>query len=214
MKAKFLILSLVSLVALGHMPARAEIDGNPRHGAELYEKKGCVACHGEDGLTVAAEVPHLAGQHRTYLFDQMASFRSSRSNSRLGYKISERRHPGMSTQTKALSNTDISDIAAYLNRLPCSPGQGPAIPPDRPVIATKCEFCHGTQGHSPFIQIPVITGQREDYIVRQLREFRDAAADFWATNLRSHRFILAAKMDLTDVDISTAAKYYARLSCR
>ena len=202
-----------SFVLLISAPTAAEIGGDNRRGADLYEFKGCSACHGLDGLAVDPNAPHLAGQQRTYLFNQLVNFRSDRATARLGEKVSERHHLGMAALATRFRDSDIADIAAYLSDLPCSPGAG-VVPPTRPAVATKCEFCHGIQGHSPFAAIPIITGQKQDYIARQLREFRNSAADFWGENIRSNRFVLAAKMDLTNAEIVAAARYFSQLSCR
>lgn len=158
-------------------------------------------------------MPHLAGQQRTYLYNQMDNFRFQRPQGRLGYKISERYHGTMEPVAARLSNQDISDVATYLNSLPCSPGQG-RVEATRPTVATKCDFCHGTNGNSPFAAIPIITGQHEGYIVRQLEAFRDAAENFDDKNARAHRLMLAAAMDISDAQIEAASKYYSRLSCR
>lgn len=205
-----MLLPILMAVAV---PVHAEIDGDRWRGESLFEAWGCVACHGSDGIAVVPYAPHLAGQQRTYMFNQLENFRKERASGRLGEKVSERRHKDMAVSAKRMRDSDISDIVAYLNRLPCSPGSG-AAPISRPTIATKCDFCHGINGHSPFAAIPIITGQRETYIAHQLTEFRNAANDFWGENVRSHRFVLAAKMDMTDADIATAARYYAQLSCR
>ena len=208
-----LLLIAVAAALLNAQPATADINGNPHRGSDLYELHGCIGCHGAVGLASKSEVPHLAGQQRTYLYNQMDSFRFQRPQGRLGYKISERYHGTMEPVAARLSNQDISDVATYLNSLACSPGQGRPDAP-RPKVAAKCDLCHGTDGNSPFVSVPIITGQHEGYIFRQLAAFRDAAQHFDDKNARAHRVVLAAKMDLSDAQIDAAANYYSRLSCR
>ena len=206
-------LALLATALLYAPPTVAQIDGNAIRGADLYELRGCLACHGPAGLSAKPEIPHLAGQQRTYLYNQLDKFRTQRPRGRLGYKISERYHGTMEPMASRLTDQDISDIAAFLNKLPCSPGQG-RVEATRPTIATKCEFCHGTNGNSPFVAIPKITGQHERYIVQQLEAFRDAAQNSDEENVRAHRLMLAATIDIADAQIEAAAKYYSRLSCR
>lgn len=213
MLSSFAPSALIFLFLVAAAPVRAEIDGDRGRGEMLFDVWGCTACHGQDGLAVVPDAPHLAGQQRTYMFNQLENFRRERASGRLGEKVSERHHQGMAAQAKRMRNSDIADIVAFLNHLPCSTGNG-LEPIARPTVATKCDFCHGINGHSPFAAIPTVTGQKESYIGHQLRQFRDAANDFWGDNVRSHRFVLAAKMDLTDADIDAAATYYSRLSCR
>jgi cytochrome c553 len=67
----------------------------------------CAACHGEDGIARAADVPHIAGQNVEYMMNQMAAFRSGR-----------RRHPEMNFMARELSQRDIADIVNYYAGLP------------------------------------------------------------------------------------------------
>lgn len=61
----------------------------------------CVGCHGPDGLGVG-DFPPLAGKGAGYLDKQMRDYRSG-----------ARKHEMMNTIAKALSDEDISDLAAY-----------------------------------------------------------------------------------------------------
>lgn len=70
------LLVILAVLVFAALPATADINGNPRHGVDLYELHGCIGCHGPAGLTSNAEIPHLAGQQRTYLYNQMDNFRT------------------------------------------------------------------------------------------------------------------------------------------
>lgn len=67
----------------------------------------CAACHGEAGASSAPNWPHLAGQHRDYLVHALA-----------GYKAKLRQDPVMQGQVTALSDEDVSDLAAYFSAQP------------------------------------------------------------------------------------------------
>jgi cytochrome c553 len=67
----------------------------------------CAACHGEAGVTTAPIWPSLAGQHRDYLEHAIA-----------GYKTKLRKDPVMQGQAMALSDQDISDLAAFYSAQP------------------------------------------------------------------------------------------------
>jgi cytochrome c553 len=41
------------------------------------------------------------------------------------------------------------------------------------IIATRCALCHGTEGESASAIYPRLAAQHPDYIVKQLRDFRD-----------------------------------------
>ncbi len=47
-------------------------------GSQLVVEKGCVACHGENGVAVAPSYPNLAGQWEQYLRLQLIAYRSGK----------------------------------------------------------------------------------------------------------------------------------------
>jgi len=67
----------------------------------------CAACHGADGIAKSADVPHLAGQHELYLFNQIKAFRSGR-----------RQHEEMRYMSRQLSDAEMREIARYYARMP------------------------------------------------------------------------------------------------
>ena len=62
----------------------------------------CVACHGADGNSAAADYPKLAGQHATYLASTLTAYRDG-----------SRANAIMAGMAAALSDDDIADLAAY-----------------------------------------------------------------------------------------------------
>jgi cytochrome c553 len=56
-------------------PARAA--GTPV-GAAPPAAATCVACHGADGISISAEYPHLAGQHRDYLEQALKDYKAGK----------------------------------------------------------------------------------------------------------------------------------------
>lgn len=69
-----------------------------------------------------------------------------------------------------------------------------------------CSSCHGIDGNSVSPTFPHLAGQQRDYLVAQLKAFRDhSRADAAA---RTYMWGMAA--DLTDADIDTLADYYSR----
>jgi len=82
----------------------AEAGGDPVAGAA---KAGvCVACHGADGIGKARQYPNLRRQKAAYLEKQLKAFRDG-----------ERKDPFMSAMAKPLSDRDISNLAAYFERI-------------------------------------------------------------------------------------------------
>jgi len=62
----------------------------------------CTACHGPKGVATMPDAPHIAGQPRAYLVEQLKAFRSGR-----------RTHEVMTFMAKNLSDADIQEIADW-----------------------------------------------------------------------------------------------------
>jgi cytochrome c553 len=66
----------------------------------------CTPCHGANGLAVAPNTPHLAGQPEPYLVEQLKAYRSGK-----------RAHEVMAVVAKPLTDADIADLAAWFASL-------------------------------------------------------------------------------------------------
>ena len=69
----------------------------------------CAVCHGLNGLSVAPDAPHIAGQPALYLSNQLRAYRSG-----------ARKHEVMGVMAKPLSDSDIDDLAAWFASLQIS----------------------------------------------------------------------------------------------
>ncbi len=67
--------------------------------------------------------------------------------------------------------------------------------------ATACGACHGTDGISNNELWPHLAGQREAYLVKQIKEFRDG--------VRSEPTMIGFVANLTDQDVEDLAAFYA-----
>ena len=66
----------------------------------------CMICHGQIGISITPDAPHLAGQPRIYLITQLKAFRSGKRTS-----------PVMNIIAKPLKDADISDLAEWYSSL-------------------------------------------------------------------------------------------------
>jgi cytochrome c553 len=66
----------------------------------------CAACHGANGVSVADNIPNLAGQRVPYLEAQLRALKSG-----------VRKNPVMGAMAAQLSNEDIVNVAAYFGSL-------------------------------------------------------------------------------------------------
>ena len=171
---------------------------------------GCVACHGEAGLSVTPAFPHIDGQNPLYLFKQLKDF-----------KDKTRINPQMNEIAASLTDQDMADIAAYYAAQPVpapeSSGGDTALAMD---LITKghgsrmvpsCAGCHGHQGAGQpgYYGIPVLGGQKSIYLQIALREYR---AGNRANDVYSVMRDIAKS--LTDDEITALGNYYAAQQLR
>ncbi|MEQ8858927.1 MAG: c-type cytochrome [Pseudomonadales bacterium] len=71
-------------------------------GEALSQEKGCIACHGADGVSIAPSFPNLAGQWPQYLRVQLVK-----------YKTGERQNAVMNGQAANLTREEIAALAAF-----------------------------------------------------------------------------------------------------
>jgi cytochrome c553 len=69
----------------------------------------CAVCHGPNGMSMAPNAPHLAGQPAIYLVEQLKNYRSGK-----------RPHEVMGVIAKPLTDAEIEDLAAWYSSLQIS----------------------------------------------------------------------------------------------
>ena len=137
----------------------------------------CSACHGMDGQATAPIYPSLAGQHETYIVDQLQSF-----------KLGHRRNPIMLAMSQALSEQDMHDIGAWFASQ-SGHAASAAVPPPPDVAAgarlyrggdtarqlPACMACHGGDARgNPGSGYPQLRGQSATYLVSRLTDWQQA----------------------------------------
>jgi len=159
----------------------------------------CLACHGAAGVSRVPETPSLAGQPQFFTIAQLFLFRDGR-----------RSNPAMTAAAKDLTNDDLRALSDYLAKLP--PPEPPFEPAD-PARAARgrtlasqnhCAVCHNPD-FSGREQMPRLANQREEYLVRTMREYKSGArigyAGAMAVELRN----------LSETDLDDLAHYLAHL---
>jgi cytochrome c553 len=147
--------------------------GVPMHAlrAETVAERAapCLACHGESGQSQTPEIPSLGGQPAPYLLIQLYLFREK-----------QRAVEIMNEMTKDFTDDDLrafSDFVAKLPPPPPSAGTGDAARMQAAgalITQLRCNNCHGLDlaGRE---NIPRIADQREDYLVKTLRDYKSNA---------------------------------------
>ena len=75
-------------------------------GASFDKAAACVACHGQNGISVNAMWPTLAGQHEDYLRYALNQYRDG-----------SRGDPVMTAQAALIAEEDVAKLALYFSRL-------------------------------------------------------------------------------------------------
>lgn len=178
----------------------ARADARP--GASLAAAN-CANCHGEDGLTVSADFPKLAGQSPEAIYKQLSDYRS-------GARI----HPDMTRVARELSEPQLAEVAAYYGNQLAGSALGEATiraegsvsdlihrgDPARQI--PPCESCHARGVGGP-PEAPVLSGQNSEYIERQLHAYK--------TGQRRndvYRRMRDISERLTDAEIAQVARAY------
>ena len=171
----------ILLAAMACIPLMAQADDAAQTLTTQGNKQGataCMACHGADGGgTAAAGFPRLAGLNAAYIAHQLHDFRSGKRN-----------NPLMQPIAKALSDTEIQQVAAYYAAMPvpaAAPAGGdPVLLRKGEALATTgdwnheipaCFQCHGPAGKGIEPDFPAITGQSAVYISNQIAAWKSGA---------------------------------------
>ena len=75
-------------------------------GASFDKAAACTACHGQNGISVNAAWPTLAGQHEDYIAHALQQYRDG-----------TRSDPIMGAQAALVAEEDIARLARYFSRL-------------------------------------------------------------------------------------------------
>lgn len=139
-------------------------------GKQIFEDKGCNACHGDDAKTpLDVGYPKVAGQNADYAFNQMMDMKT-------GKRIN-----GMAAETMApiledMSEADIRAVAEYLSGLGPIAGKGEAGDGRKLYMTKTCVACHGKDGIKPIMKTyPIIAGQEKQYLVTQMNDIKSGA---------------------------------------
>ena len=66
-----------------------------------------------------------------------------------------------------------------------------------------CQTCHGMDGLGTIAGVPNLSGQQEDYMIKQLKAFRSSQ--------RQHSQMSIIAQMLSDVDIENVSKWYSSI---
>lgn len=170
------------------------------HAGVFAERKPqCTECHGDNGVSKTPNVPSLGGQPELFALYQLVAFREG-----------TRKVPAMNDMMKGMSDDDLRAAAAYVTQFPPPPPPPDAGDPARMAWAAalvakhRCGFCHNPDfsGHD---QIPRLRHQREDYLLKALRDYKAE------TRIGGGAMMSEVLYPLNDNDLADLAYYMARV---
>ena len=167
-------------------------------GAMPEKAVACVACHGPGGNSTTPLVPVLAGQTARYMYLQLRDFQDGR-----------RSDPQMTPMVAGLSRDELRDLSNWFAaqkpvRQDFSPDPAKARLGKAKADETLCTMCH-LGGFSGQNEIPRVAGQRFDYTLKQLQDFKARKRSNDAGSMTS------VANTLSDADIHNLAHYLAGL---
>jgi cytochrome c553 len=150
----------------------------------------CRTCHGLDGYAQIPIAPHIGGEPKEYLENQLMAF-----------KTGAREHEMMSVVTAGLSAQQISDVASwYASHTATATLPEGVSESDAP---EACVSCHGANGISVLLDAPNLAGEVNIYIDTQLKAYR--------LGKRKHEIMSEIAADMTDEEIRAAADWFSKV---
>jgi cytochrome c553 len=141
---------------------------SPLNAETIQERAApCLACHGEKGQSETENIPSLGGQQAPYALIQLFMFREK-------LRVFE----PMNEMAKSFTDDDLRTFSDFIATLPKPSPPADAGDPARLARAQaliqqhRCNSCHNTD-FSGKDNVPRIADQREDYLAKTLREYKD-----------------------------------------
>jgi cytochrome c553 len=159
----------------------------------------CFACHGENGQSETENTPSLGGQQPPYTLIQLFMFREKLRTFEL-----------MNDMAKEFSDDDLRAFSELIGKLPTPKPPADAGDPARLQRAEslvqqhRCNSCHNTD-FSGKDNVPRIAHQREDYLAKTMREYKDNSRHGYDATMAE------VLQPVTPEQIADLAYYLARL---
>lgn len=158
----------------------------------------CARCHGTNGISTTAGVPHIAGQRAPYLYLQLRD-----------YLEGKRPQSAMTGTVKFLSDDALVKVSAYYASLdPARPAQAAKSAAVRPdpyqagrAAAADCAGCHGDNGVTELAGAPSLVGFDPKYFI--------AAMNAYKNGQRRNDVMKPIAAAMNDTAVSQVALYYA-----
>ena len=156
----------------------------------------CAACHGDNGNSRMPGSPSLAGQPRVFIENQLVMIREGlREVAQMKGLLADMKDEEFNALAKYFSQQRIQAQAIALD--PSKVARGAVLSK-----RGQCGSCH-LPDYAGRDQMPRLAGQREDFLLSSMKEFRDGRATGRDT-------IMAATLrGMNDAELTDLAHYFA-----
>ena len=167
-------------------------------------QSNCADCHGMDGISDAAGMPHIAGQRTVYLYRVLKSFQSG------GRADPSNNHNSFLNDQVLLSTavyfSNLSPALVVKSDQALQEGETSGESVDDPFLSIrdsmrKCIKCHGEDGNSSRAGMPSLTAQDPEYFVTSMMAYVDGS--------RNHRLMGKLVDSLDETTIRQMGTFYA-----
>lgn len=159
----------------------------------------CAACHGADGNSQIKGIPSLAAQPKLFLENSLILMREGM-----------REVPAMKGMLDGVTDAEVIELAKFYSALTLAPP-----PADKQAAlfnkgeqlasGMRCGICH-LPTYLGREQMPRLAGQREDYLLHSLLQFKNNQAVGRDSNMA------ASVYGVADADLQAISHYLARVS--
>ncbi len=159
----------------------------------------CAACHGVDGNSKTSASPSLAGQPKTFLENQLIMIRE-------GIRVI----PAMTGQLDGIPDKEIIALARHFSGQTLKPLEAKrdeALYKRGEQLSRQmlCGTCH-LADYKGRDQMPRLAGQREDYLLHSMLQFKNNQA------IGRDTIMAASLYGIPDADIKAIAHYLSQLN--
>ena len=159
----------------------------------------CAACHGIDGNSKTSASPSLAGQPKTFLENQIIMIRE-------GIRVI----PAMTGQLDGIPDKEVIALAKHFSSQTLKPLESKrddALFKRGEQLSRQmlCGTCH-LADYKGRDQMPRLAGQREDYLLHSMRQFRNNQA------IGRDTIMAASLYGISDADLTAIAHYLSQLN--
>lgn len=159
----------------------------------------CAACHGVDGNSKTSASPSLAGQPKTFLENQIIMIRE-------GIRVI----PAMTGQLDGIPDKEVIALAKHFSSQTLKPLEAKrddALFKRGEQLSRQmlCGTCH-LADYKGRDQMPRLAGQREDYLLHSMRQFRNNQA------IGRDTIMTASLYGISDADLTAIAHYLSQLN--